>query len=211
MPMIGLRMGGGFYVWYASKSIIEFQQALEDVGFLVKQEIIWNKNSFTLGRQDYQWKHEPCLYGWKDGAAHYFIDDRTQTTVWEDKLDINKLSKEELKRIVEEFTKDTIPTTIIEENKPLINDLHPTMKPIRLLSRLIVNSSKINEKVIDIFGGSGSTLIACEQLNRQCYMIELDEHYVQVIVKRYIDLVGTDKDVYCIRDGNKIPYAELIK
>lgn len=113
--------------------------------------------------------------------------------------------------MLQEFMKDTMPTTIIEENKPLINDLHPTMKPIRLLSRLIANSTKINEKVIDIFGGSGSTLIACEQLNRQCYMIELDEHYVQVIVKRFIDLVGTDKDVYCIRNREIIPYKELLE
>ena len=116
----------------------------------------------VLGRQDYQWKHEPCLYGWVPGARHYFIDDRTQTTVFEDKADLDKLSKEELKEMVKQLFDDKIPTTIIHEDKPLKNDIHPTMKPLKLLSRLILNSSKKNENVIDFFGGSGSTLIACE-------------------------------------------------
>lgn len=184
------KAGGALYVWYASKSIVEFQTAIEDVGFLVKQELIWNKSSFTLGRQDYQWKHEPCLYGWKDGAGHYFIDDRTQTTVIEDKIDIDKLKKEELKKLVEELLEERTPVSVINEAKPTINDLHPTMKPIRLLARLIVNSSQENENVMDLFGGSGSTLIACEQLNRNCYMMEYDPHYVDVIVQRWENLTG---------------------
>ena len=140
----------------------------------VRQEIIWNKNMFILGNQDYQWKHEPCLYGWKDGAAHYFIDDRTQATVIEDKhQDFRKLKKEELVKMLEEIYADKISTTIIEENKPTIK-----------------NSSRIDECVVDLFGGSGSTLIACEQLSRPCYMMELDPKYCDVIVKRWETLTG---------------------
>ena len=107
-------------------------------------------------------ENEPCLYGWVPGAGHYFIDDRTQTTVFEDKADLDKLSKEELKEMVKQLFDDKIPTTIIHEDKPLKNDIHPTMKPLKLLSRLILNSSKKNENVIVFFGGSSSTLIACE-------------------------------------------------
>lgn len=182
--------GGTFYVWYASKSVVEFQTALEDAGFLVKQEIIWNKNSFTLGRQDYQWKHEPCLYGWKEGAGHYFANDRTQTTVMEDKIDVNAMKKEELKKLVEELLSQKEITTVIDENKPTINDLHPTMKPIKLLARLIINSSRKQENVLDLFGGSGSTLMACEQLDRKCFMMEYDPHYIDVIIKRWEDYTG---------------------
>ena len=143
-----------------------------------------------MGRQDYQWKHEPCLYGWKEGAGHYFIEDRTQTTVFEDKADLDKLSKEELKEMIEEILADKIPTTVIHEDKPLKNDVHPTMKPIRLISRLIKNSSKPGENVIDFFGGSGSTLISCEQLGRKCYTIELDPKYVDVMIDRWETLTG---------------------
>lgn len=186
-----LKAGGAFYIWFASREHINFEKALNENGLKVRQEIIWNKNMFILGNQDYQWKHEPCLYGWKDGAAHYFIDDRTQATVIEDKhQDFRKLKKEELVKMLEEIYADKISTTIIEENKPTINDLHPTMKPIKLLSRLIKNSSRIDECVVDLFGGSGSTLIACEQLSRPCYMMELDPKYCDVIVKRWETLTG---------------------
>ena len=131
-----------------------------------------------------------CLYGWKEGAGHYFVDDRTQTTVFEDKADLDKLSKEELKQMVEDILADKIPTTVIHEDKPLKNDIHPTMKPIRLVSRLIKNSSKSGENVIDFFGGSGSTLISCEHLGRNCYTIELDPKYVDVIIDRWETLTG---------------------
>lgn len=185
-----LKTGGAFYVWYASRNVVEFSKALEEAELSVKQEIIWNKNSFTLGRQDYQWKHEPCLYGWKEGAAHYFINDRTQSTVIEDKIDVDKLKKEELKKLVEELLAQKENTTVIDEHKPLNNDLHPTMKPIRLLARLILNSSRKNEIVADFFGGSGSTLIACEQLDRRCFMMEYDPHYVDVIINRWEEYTG---------------------
>lgn len=186
-----LKAGGAFYIWFASREHINFEKALNENKLKVRQELIWNKNMFVLGSQDYQWKHEPCLYGWKDGAAHYFIDDRTQSTVIEDKhQDFRKLKKEELINILEDIYADKTSTTIIEENRPTISDLHPTMKPIKLLSRLIKNSSRINESVLDLFGGSGSTLIACEQLNRICYMMELDPKYCDVIIKRWETLTG---------------------
>ena len=148
-----IKEGGSFYVWYASRSVVEFKRALEDVGFLVKQELIWKKNTFTLGRQDYQWLHEPCHYGWKEGAGHYFINDRSQTTIWDEPIDINKMTKEQLKDMLQQILSETTPTTIFNENKPAVNDLHPTMKPIRLLARMIANSTRENEKVIDMFGG----------------------------------------------------------
>ena len=127
----------------------------------------------------------------RNGAAHYFIDDRTQSTVIEDKhQDFRKLKKEELIKILEETYRERISTTIIEEDKPTINDLHPTMKPIKLLSRLIKNSSRVDECVLDLFGGSGSSLIAAEQTKRKCYVMELDPKYCDVIIKRWETLTG---------------------
>ena len=185
-----LKEGGAYYIFHSDTEGYNFRKALRDAGGQVKQNLIWVKNALVLGRQDYQWKHEPCLYGWKEGAGHYFIEDRTQTTVFEDKADLDKLSKEELKEMIEEILADKIPTTVIHEDKPLKNDIHPTMKPIRLISRLIKNSSKHGENVIDFFGGSGSTLISCEQLGRNCYTIELDPKYVDVIIDRWETLTG---------------------
>lgn len=164
---------------------------MRDSGIEYKQCLIWVKNSLVLGRQDYQWQHEPCLYGWKPGAAHYFIDDRTQTTVIEDKhKDFRKMRKEELVRLLEDMTADKVSTTIIHEDKPARSDEHPTMKPIKLLARGIKNSSRPGEIVLDIFGGSGSTMIACEQLGRQCRMVELDPKYCDVIIDRWERLTG---------------------
>lgn len=154
-----LKNGGAFYIWHADTESYNFRLACKQNELKVRQCLIWNKNSIVLGRQDYHWKHEPCLYGWKEGASHYFIDDRTQGTV-------------------------------IDEDKPFVSDLHPTMKPVRLLARLIQNSSRKGELVLDLFGGSGSTLIACEQLNRKCFMMELDPRYVDAIVKRWEDFAG---------------------
>lgn len=186
-----LKDGGAFYIWHADTEGINFRTSCEQSGLKIRQCLIWQKNHFVLGRQDYQWVHEPCLYGWKDGAAHYFIDDRTQTTVFEDtKPDFKKMKKEELLKLLEEIYSDKISTTVIHEDKPAVSDLHPTMKPIKLLARQIKNSSKQTESVLDLFGGSGSTLIACEQLNRVCYMAELDPKYCDVIIKRYENLTG---------------------
>lgn len=186
-----LKNGGAFYIYHASWSQREFENALNNVGLNVREQLIWNKNSMTFGRSDYQWKHEPLFYGWKDGAPHYFTDDRTQTTVIEDKgIELKKLKKDEMLKLLEEIFSDKISTTIINENKPLVSSEHPTMKPIKLLARHIKNSSRINESVLDLFGGSGSTLIACEQLDRKCYMMEFDPQYVDVIIKRWEDFTG---------------------
>lgn len=183
-----LKPNGAYYIFHADSEGLNFRKALVEAGGVVKQNLIWVKNTLVLGRQDYQWKHEPCLYGW--GAGHYFTKDRTQTTVFEDKADLDKLSKEELKQMVKELLEDKVPTTIIHEDKPLKSDVHPTMKPIRLISRLVANSSKKGENVIDFFGGSGSTLISCEMLGRNCYTIELDPKYVDVIIDRWEMLTG---------------------
>lgn len=185
-----LKEGGAYYVWHADSSGHVFRDALVDAGGQVKQILIWVKNVLVLGRQDYQWKHEPCIYGWKAGARHYFINDRKQTTVFEDQLDLDKMTKEQMRKMLEEMLADTMPTTVIHEDKPTRSELHPTMKPVRLMSILINNSSKPKENVIDFFGGSGSTLIACEQLERTCYTMELDPRYADAIIYRWEQFTG---------------------
>lgn len=185
-----LKKGGAFYIWHGDSETVNFRNACEDNELSVRQCLIWVKNGFNFGRQDYKWKHEPCLYGWKNGASHYFIDEFNNPTVIEDNLNIDLLKKEELKKLVEDLLSDRVPTTIIHEDKPLKNDKHPTMKPINLLSFQIKNSSKKEEIVLDLFGGSGSTLISCEQLNRKCYMMEYDPKYVDVIIDRWETLTG---------------------
>lgn len=185
-----LKKGRAFYIWHSCTHSLQFQMAMQNVGWKLRQELIWNKSSLSLGMSDYQWKHEPCLYGWKDGAAHYFTDDRKQSTVWEDELDFEKMKKEDMKKLLEEIYSDKIPTTVINEHKPLKADLHPTMKPIKLCANLIKNSTKPGETVLDLFGGSGSTLMACEQLDRKCYMMEYDPKYVDVIIDRWETFTG---------------------
>lgn len=155
-----LKKGGAFYIWHADSEGVAFRNSVDGTGsLLLKQTLIWNKNSFVLGRQDYQWKHEPCLYGWKEGGPHYFINDRSLSTV-------------------------------IDMNKPQRADLHPTMKPIELFAYCINNSSKVGENVLDLFGGSGTSIIASEQLGRKCYMMEFSPHFVNVIIKRWETLTG---------------------
>lgn len=185
-----LKPGGSFYIWFGDVEDISFRQACFNNGLSIRQCLIWVKNAFVLGRQDYQWQHEPCLYGWKDGAAHYFVDDHTQATVIEDKPDINKMTKAELKATLKEMLDAKIATTVMHADKPIKNTDHPTMKPLKLLGKQIANSSKNNELVLDLFGGSGSTMIASEQLGRKCYMMEYDPKYVDVIVKRWETFTG---------------------
>jgi site-specific DNA-methyltransferase (adenine-specific) len=144
----------------------------------------------VLGRQDYHWQHEPCLYGWKDGAAHYFVDDRTQVTVYEDRPDIKNMKKQDLQEMLENILDGGGFSTIIREDKPAASELHPTMKPIKLIARLVRNSSRKGECVLDVFGGSGSTMIACEQLGRINRTVELDPRYCDVIVDRWEKLTG---------------------
>ena len=185
------KRGGAWYVWHADSEGANFRQAMKDAGIMVKQCLIWVKNSMVMGRQDYQWKHEPCLYGWKEGAAHYFTNERTHTTVIEDKIDIKKLTKEQMKKMLTEMLSDKNKTTIINCDKPFRNAEHPTMKPILLLAPLIQNSSKENEIVSDGFLGSGSTMVASHQLKRKCYGMELDPKYCQVIIDRMKKLDST--------------------
>ena len=207
-----MKPGCPFYIWHAETADGAFRQATNRVLGQVRQMLIWNKNSFTMGHQDYQWKHEACIYGWTDGGSHYFVDDRTQATVIEDKrIDINKLKKEEMRELLRDILSDKVSTTVIDENKPARNADHPTMKPIKLLARLIKNSSRQGDIVLDTFGGSGSTLIACEQLNRSCYTMELDSRYADVIVKRYLKFTGAGS-VQLVRNGKKatVEAAELV-
>lgn len=183
--------GGAFYIFHADGSGGAFRKALIDAGLDLRQTLIWVKNTIVMGRQDYQWQHEPILYGWKDGAGHYFANDRTQPTVIEDgKINPNKMSKEQMKKIIKELQADQYNTTVIHEDKPTKNDVHPTMKPLKLCGRLIKNSSKENDIVVDFFGGSGSTMMACDQLNRVCYTMEYDPKYVDVIIDRWEKLTG---------------------
>lgn len=154
-----MKDGAVFYIWHADSEGYNFRGACHDVGWKVRQCLIWNKNSMVMGRQDYHWKHEPCLYGWKEGAGHLWATDRKQTT-------------------------------ILEFSRPTVNKEHPTMKPIALIAYLISNNTKGQDLVLDLFGGSGSTLMACEQLNRKCYMMELDPQYVRVIIDRWENLTG---------------------
>ncbi|KKN58290.1 hypothetical protein LCGC14_0553700 [marine sediment metagenome] len=156
-----IKAGAVIYVCHAEGLGMDviFRTAFAESGFKPAEIIIWAKDQFAFGRQDYHWRHEPIIYGWKIGAAHYFTDDHTQDTVWE--IPRPKQSKE-----------------------------HPTMKPIALCAKGIGNSSKRNQTVLDFFLGSGTTLIACEKLNRRCYGMEIDEHYCDVIIKRWKDYTG---------------------
>lgn len=203
-----LKPGGAFYIWHADIETANFRNAANNAGLIVHQGLVWVKSSLVLGRSDYQWRHEPCLYGWKEGAAHYFITDRTQDTVIEDKINVNQMTKEELKQQVKAMLDQGPPQTIIRADKPSKSEDHPTMKPVKLMAKQIINSSRIGENVLDPFGGSGSTMIAAEQLKRNCYMVELDEGYADVIVKRYLKYTGAPEDVTLIRDGKEVDPAE---
>lgn len=172
------KLGGVIYCFHADTEGLNFRNAFKNAGFKLAECLIWVKNSLVLGRQDYQWRHEPCLYGWKEGAGHYFVDDRTQDT-------------------------------ILEYDKPRNNNLHPTQKNIELVSKLILNSSRKDETILDLFGGSGTTLIAAEQLGRKTLMMELDEKYADVIVKRFITLKHSVDGCFLIRDGNKTSLSEI--
>lgn len=186
-----MKAGAVFYVWLASREHINFETALNRAGLEVREQLIWNKSILVLGHQDYQYKHEPCLYGWKDGAPHYFVDSRAETTVYEDKKpNINNMSKQELKDYVKELLEEKVATTVINVDKPLRSEDHPTMKPLKLIGYQIKNSSRKGDIVLDLFGGSGSTLMACEQLGRTCYTMELDPKFVDVIIKRWETLTG---------------------
>ena len=204
-----LEPGGAAYVFHADSEGRNFRNAFVDSGFLMKQCLVWVKNALVLGHQDYQWIHEPCLYGWKEGAAHYFVNDRSQTTVFdEEPVDFTKMKKEELLRFIRDhLVKEDLPKSVIYEDKPKKNDMHPTMKPVKLLARLIANSSRKGWILLDPFAGSGSTLIAAELTGRTARVNEMDPRYADVIVRRYVMTTGKT-DIRLIRDGKEVDRSE---
>lgn len=184
-----MKPGAAFYIWHADGKGYEFNTAAHNAGWKIRQVVCWVKNSLVIGRQDYQWQHEPALYGWKEGAGHYFTASRKETTaIEEEELDLDNMKKEELRDLLERVL--NLPSTVMHENKPARNDVHPTMKPVRLMAKLIQNSTKPGQIVLDSFGGSGSTLMAAEQLGRTCYTMELDPKYVDVIIDRWETFTG---------------------
>ena len=156
-----MKPGAVFYIWHADSEGYNFRGACRDAGWTVRQCLIWNKNSMVMGRQDYHWKHEPCLYGWKEGASHLWASDRKQTTV-------------------------------IDFDRPNRNGEHPTMKPVGLFDYQIRNNTKGSDIVLDLFGGSGTTIMACEQDGRKARLMELDPHYCDVIIKRWETFTGKE-------------------
>lgn len=201
-----MKPGAAGYIWHADSQGFNFRTACQNTGWQIRQCLIWNKNSLVLGRQDYQWKHEPCLYFFKEGAAHYFVDKRNLTTVIQQESDIDSMSKQEMRDLLKRIYSDELPKTVIDCNKPAKNPDHPTMKPCPLIGQLIANSSRRNDIVLDIFGGSGTTLIAAEQLQRRCFMVEYEPIYVDVIIKRWEELTGKQARLVCnIFDGEELP------
>ncbi len=156
-----MKPGAAFYIWHADSEGYNFRGAAKDANWKVRQCLIWKKSTLVMGRQDYHWKHEPCLYGWKDGAGHLWASDRKQTT-------------------------------ILEFDKPSRNGEHPTMKPIDLFEYCLMNNTKGGDIVLDSFGGSGTTMIACERSGRTAYLMELDPKYCDVIINRWQTLTGKD-------------------
>ena len=188
--MKALKPGGAFYIWFASTRNFDFYEAAREAGMEIRQQLIWVKNVFALGRQDYQWRHEPCMYGWKDGAAHYFIDSRTESTIYDDSPDLEHITKADAVELLRAIYEGGVASTTIYEKKPTSSKLHPTMKPVALIGYQVANSTRRGETVLDLFGGSGTTLIACEQLGRRCYMMEYDPHYCDVIIDRWEQFTG---------------------
>jgi DNA modification methylase len=180
-----LKAGGVYYIWHADLEGFNFRQAVKNCNGIVRQCLIWVKNVFAFGRQDYQWRHEPCLYGWKEGGGHYWEGRRDLSTVIDERPNYKKMGKEDLLKEIEKLRGENIPSTVIYEDKPARNEEHPTMKPVKLFERLIKNSSKQEDIVLDPFGGSGTTIIACAKTNRIARTMELDPHYCDVIRKRW--------------------------
>jgi DNA modification methylase len=174
-----LTKDGAIYVFHADTEGLNFRLAFHNAGFKLSGCCIWKKNSLVLGRSDYQWIHEPVLYGWRADGTHKWYSDRKQTTLW-------------------------------AFDRPTKSDLHPTMKPIPLLAYPIQNSSSANSIVLDPFGGSGSTLICCEKLDRTCYICELDEKYASASILRYIQSYGAE-NITIERAGKVLQYADLVK
>lgn len=203
--------GAAAYVFHADGEGVAFREEFQRAGYLLKQCLVWVKNAFVLGRQDYQWRHEPILYGWKSGAAHYFTPDRSISTVFEgySRPNFGAMNRDELAEFLELIYDgaEDLPSSILYCDKPTRNDDHPTMKPTALIGKLVENSSRRGWVVLDPFGGSGSTLIACEALGRRARTIELDPRFADVIVRRYVKTTGK-RDVVLVRGGVEIPISE---
>ena len=188
-----MKAGCSFYVWTAQGHILtQFASALDKVGLEFRQQMIWRKNTFVPGRSDYQWIHEPCFYGWKAGAAHYFTSRRDRSTVYSDgeEIDIDKMKKSEMQKLLHDILDNRTPISVIDCQKPARSEYHPTMKPVRLFGYQIANSSRPGNIILDTFGGSGTTIIASEQLGRKARLMELDPHYCDVIIARWEKLTG---------------------
>lgn len=184
-----MREGAVIYVAHPEHERIIFVESMLNAGLKLSEVLIWVKQSGTLSRQDFNWKHEPILYGWKKGKGHYFCKDFTLTTVIDDDLDIDKLKKDEMVAMLKQI-KEQMPTTVIRHDRPTKSDLHPTMKPVGLVQRMVEWSSMDGWIVLDLFGGSGTTMIACEKTHRKSRLMELDPKFCDVIVKRYQDFTG---------------------
>ena len=162
-----MKSGAVFYIWHADSEGYNFRGACLDTGWKIRQTLIWNKDNSAFGRSDYHWKHEPCLYGWKDGAGHLWASDRKQVTV-------------------------------LDFKRPPKSELHPTMKPVELIEYQMLNNTKGQDIVLDLFGGSGSTMIAAEKQGRVSMLMELDPKYCDVIVKRWEDFTGKKAELLTI-------------
>lgn len=182
--MAVMKDGAPFYIWYAAGESRSFFNAQKDSGLKLSEVLQWVKNVFTLGHYDYHWATESCLYGWKEGAPHYFVSERNHINVIQDDLNIDKMTREQLQETCRMLL-DVINVNVLRENKPAKNEQHPTMKPVRLFAKQIVNSTKKGANVLDLFGGSGTTIVACEQLDRTAYVMELDPIYCDRIIKRW--------------------------
>lgn len=178
------KAGAAYYIFYAQVNSDTFINALKEAGYKPHQYLVWVKNVFTLSYADYKWKHEPIMYGWKDGGSHSFYGALNESTAIDQRKDPDKMSKQELIEELKRIERAT-PQDVIYEKKPPRNAEHPTMKPVEILARLIKNSTKSENIVLDPFGGSGSTLIAAAKTGRTARLCELDPHYCDVIRKSW--------------------------
>jgi len=182
-----MRPGAVIYLSHGESERATFTDCMTDAGFKLAEVLIWVKGHATLSRQDFNWQHEPILYGWKEGAGHYFCGDFTRTTVIDDETDLAKMTKDQLVELARELAGHT---TIIRHDRPTKSELHPTMKPVALVERMINWSSKPGWLVLDLFGGSGSTLIAAHAQSRRANLMELDPKFCDVICTRFQTLTG---------------------
>lgn len=180
--------GGAAYVFHADGNGNAFRNAYSRAGLVQKQILVWIKDRFVLSRQDYNWQHEPIIYGWKPGAAHRWFGGYTPSTlIADDDRPLDQWSKPELVEMLEQLRSCS---TVQRERRPTRSEDHPTAKPVALLQRLIVNSTRPDEIVLDPFAGSGSTLIACHATSRISYNLELDPKYCDVIIRRWEEHTG---------------------